>query len=440
MLRSFRHHSETERCHRRADSPQPVIYSTRFRWIPFARRPSTSTKRRSGRRSCRCPRSAGAARVFLKLETLQPIGSFKIRGAYNAVARSCRRTSSRSGVWTVSAGNAAQGVALAAPKRPARLQRASSWTRRRRRNCTPSSGSARTIVKASVRRMLAHGRDSTAPNRMPGRFVHPFDDDDFISGNGTIGLEILEDLPDVDAVIAPLGGGGLLAGIGLRPSRRSARARASTPRSRRPRRRCRRRSRPARASYVRRLDGVVRRRRGRPLGARRRCGRCSRTRVDESIVVALDDAARGDAAGRRTACTSSPKARRRAPLPRRCRRRWPRGATAKSWRSSPAATSTFRASRNSSARAPDQAAPAPACRLVAGREHRLGHLASLFNSGMRGMGYTVTAGHRRRVPDASSPASRAGERSRGGPGTPRPARCSAGSTTRSGGRPRTTRC
>ena len=49
---------------------------------------------------------------------------------------------------------------------------------------------------------------------MRGRLVHPFDDDDFISGNGTAALEILEDLPDVDAVIAPIGGGGLLAGIG----------------------------------------------------------------------------------------------------------------------------------------------------------------------------------------------------------------------------------
>ena len=61
--------------------------------------------------------------------------------------------------------------------------------------------------------MLADGRGSTGSDRMHGRFVHPFDDDDFISGNGTVGLEIIEDLPDVDAVVAPLGGGGLLAGI-----------------------------------------------------------------------------------------------------------------------------------------------------------------------------------------------------------------------------------
>ena len=54
--------------------------------------------------------------------------------------------------------------------------------------------------------------ESHESDRMKGQFVHPFDDDDFISGNGTIGLEIVEDLPDVDAVIAPIGGGGLLAG------------------------------------------------------------------------------------------------------------------------------------------------------------------------------------------------------------------------------------
>ena len=57
--------------------------------------------------------------------------------------------------------------------------------------------------------------EAHASDRMPGRLVHPFDDDDFISGNGTIALEILEDLPDVDAVIAPMGGGGLLGGIGV---------------------------------------------------------------------------------------------------------------------------------------------------------------------------------------------------------------------------------
>jgi cysteine synthase len=69
-----------------------------------------------------------------------------------------------------------------------------------------------TIVQAPVRGVLAYGRTHRS-DRMRGHFVHPFDDDLFISGNGTIGLELVEDLPDVDAVVAPIGGGGLLAGI-----------------------------------------------------------------------------------------------------------------------------------------------------------------------------------------------------------------------------------
>jgi threonine dehydratase len=86
------------------------------------------------------------------------------------------------------------------------------------------------IVKASYdecwRTVEQHGS-----SRMRGRFVHPFDDDDFISGNGTIGVEILEDLPDVDAVVAPLGGGGLLTGIGVavKAMRPDARVYAAEP-------------------------------------------------------------------------------------------------------------------------------------------------------------------------------------------------------------------
>ena len=148
--------------------------------------------------------------VFLKLETLQPIGSFKIRGAYNAVRQLAPREL-ETGVWTVSAGNAAQGVALAARRVGARssvlVMDTAPATKLR---AIERLGA--TIVQAPFdecwRTVEEHRSD-----RMQGHFVHPFDDDDFISGNGTIGLEILEDLPDVDAVVAPLGGGGLLAGI-----------------------------------------------------------------------------------------------------------------------------------------------------------------------------------------------------------------------------------
>jgi threonine dehydratase len=152
----------------------------------------------------------GPADIYLKLETLQPIGSFKIRGAYNAV-RQLPPSALREGVWTVSAGNAAQGVALAARLAGA----ACSVMVMDTAPDTKLQAIARlgaTIVKAPYeecwRTVEEHGSE-----RMRGTFVHPFDDDRFISGNGTIGLEIVEDLPDVDAIVAPLGGGGLLSGI-----------------------------------------------------------------------------------------------------------------------------------------------------------------------------------------------------------------------------------
>jgi threonine dehydratase len=155
-------------------------------------------------------RESRAPEIFLKLETLQPIGSFKIRGAYNAV-RHLTRGQLDEGVWTVSAGNAAQGVALAARKAGAdcRVMVMDTAPDTKLRAIERLGA---TIVQATYdecwQTVERHGSD-----RMRGHFVHPFDDDRFISGNGTIGLEIVEDLPDVDAVIAPIGGGGLLAGI-----------------------------------------------------------------------------------------------------------------------------------------------------------------------------------------------------------------------------------
>jgi threonine dehydratase len=154
--------------------------------------------------------SAGNAEIYLKLETLQPIGSFKIRGAYNAI-RQLTPAQLKDGVWTVSAGNAAQGVAFAARKAGARcsvmVMDTAPDTKIRAIQRLGAS-----IVRATYdecwKTVEAHGSD-----RMSGHFVHPFDDDHFIAGNATAGLEILEDLPDVDAIIAPLGGGGLLSGI-----------------------------------------------------------------------------------------------------------------------------------------------------------------------------------------------------------------------------------
>jgi threonine dehydratase len=152
----------------------------------------------------------GGADLYLKLEVLQPIGSFKIRGAYNVV-RQLTPAQLAQGVWTVSAGNAAQGVAFAARKAGARcsvmVMDTAPETKIRAIERLGAS-----IVRATYdecwRTVEAHGSD-----RMSGYFVHPFDDDRFIAGNATLALEILEDLPDVDAIVAPLGGGGLLAGI-----------------------------------------------------------------------------------------------------------------------------------------------------------------------------------------------------------------------------------
>jgi threonine dehydratase len=167
-------------------------------------------------------------RLFLKLETLQPIGSFKIRGAQN-VLRQQPRESIRGGVWTVSAGNAAQGVALAArvagvPCSVMVMDTAPAA------KVEAIERLGATLVRASYDECW-HTVETHGSDRMRGHFVHPFDDDRFIAGNGTVGLEIFHDLPTVDAVIAPLGGGGLLAGIAsaLRPLKPSVQVYAAEP-------------------------------------------------------------------------------------------------------------------------------------------------------------------------------------------------------------------
>lgn len=153
----------------------------------------------------------GSPDLYLKLETLQPIGSFKIRGAYNAV-RQLSQAELAEGVWTVSAGNAAQGVALAARLVGARCSVLVMDTAPQAKlDAIARLGAA--IVQAPYDECWRAVEDHRS-DRMQGHFVHPFDDDAFISGNGTLALEILEDLPEVDTVIAPLGGGGLLSGIG----------------------------------------------------------------------------------------------------------------------------------------------------------------------------------------------------------------------------------
>jgi threonine dehydratase len=166
--------------------------------------------------------------IYLKLEVLQPIGSFKIRGAWNAV-RALSPEQLQQGVWTVSAGNAAQGVAFAARRAAAPCSVMVMDTAPQTKIASIERLGAR-IVRATYDECWKTV-EQHASNRMQGTFVHPFDDDRFIAGNGTAGLEILEDLPDVDAVIAPLGGGGLLAGIGsaLRARRPDVKVFAAEP-------------------------------------------------------------------------------------------------------------------------------------------------------------------------------------------------------------------
>ena len=158
--------------------------------------------------------------IWLKLEVFQPIGSFKIRGAANAIGQ-LTAEEMQHGVWTVSAGNAAQGVALAARNAGVKASVLVMDT------APAAKINAITRLGASIVRVSYdeawRAVESHTSDRMTGRMVHPFDDDDFISGNGTAALEILEDMPDVDAVVAAIGGGGLLAGVGcvlkaLKPS------------------------------------------------------------------------------------------------------------------------------------------------------------------------------------------------------------------------------
>jgi len=153
----------------------------------------------------------GVPEVWLKLENLQPINAFKLRGAANAVALLPAAERSK-GVWTISAGNAGQGVAYAAraagiPCTVVVIETAPA-TKIERMGALGAR-----LVKASFDACWQAMEDRAFPG-VEGTFVHPFDDHDFIAGNATVGLEILDQLPSVRTVIAAIGGGGLTAGIG----------------------------------------------------------------------------------------------------------------------------------------------------------------------------------------------------------------------------------
>jgi threonine dehydratase len=153
----------------------------------------------------------GGPDVWLKLENLQPTNSYKIRGAANAVAKLSPEEKAR-GVWTISAGNAGQGVAYAAraagiPCSVVAIETAPRTKLERMR----ALGATIIPVSYSEAWKAAEAHEFAG---LDGTFIHPFDNHDFIAGHGVMGLEILEDCPDMRTVIAAIGGGGLITGVG----------------------------------------------------------------------------------------------------------------------------------------------------------------------------------------------------------------------------------
>jgi threonine dehydratase len=162
------------------------------------------------------------AEIWLKLENLQPIASFKIRGAANAV-RAADPATVQAGLVTASAGNMAQGVAWVARELgvPATIVVPEHAPETKLAAVERLGGSVKRVPYADWWRAI---EESRVPG-VDGLFVHPVEDEGVMAGNGTIGLEILEDLPEPTAVVVPYGGGGLVTGIAsalraLRPETR----------------------------------------------------------------------------------------------------------------------------------------------------------------------------------------------------------------------------
>src|SRR6266480_6028671 len=150
------------------------------------------------------------AEIYLKLENLQPIGSFKIRGATNAMGHIAPETLAR-GVLTASAGNMAQGVAWCARELgiPCTVVAPETAPETKIKAIERLGGG---VIKVKFEEWWKAFETRTFPGG-EGTFIHAFDDLNVMAGNGTIALEIMEDLPDVDAVVVPWGGGGLTCGI-----------------------------------------------------------------------------------------------------------------------------------------------------------------------------------------------------------------------------------
>jgi threonine dehydratase len=151
-----------------------------------------------------------AAEIYLKLENLQPIGSFKIRGAANAVSHLPHDPLAR-GLLTASAGNMAQGVAWQARKHGVSCTVVVPENAPETKLAAIERLGGR-LIRVSFERWWQTFQERSYPG-VDATFIHAFDDPRVMAGNGTIGLEILEDLPDVDAIVIPWGGGGLTCGI-----------------------------------------------------------------------------------------------------------------------------------------------------------------------------------------------------------------------------------
>ena len=261
-------------------------------------------------------RGCAGSEIFLKLETLQPIGSFKIRGAHNVIRQLHARTScatasgpsapaTRRRAWRSPRAHAGVPLLRDGDGHGAGDEARRDRTARRDHRAAPPTTSAGGPSKRMAR------------DRMRGRFVHPFDDDRFIAGNGTVGLEILEDLPDVDAVDRRRSAA---AGCWRASARRCARCGrtsqvfAAEPETAAPLRDVAHAT-AARAAFEG-WQRVVRRRRRRQVGAA------------DDVAAAVAAARRldrrvagrgrgGDEARRRARVTSSPKARPPAPSPPR---------------------------------------------------------------------------------------------------------------------------
>jgi threonine dehydratase len=147
--------------------------------------------------------------VYLKLECLQPVRSFKLRGAYNAISARQEREALTE-VTTLSAGNMSQAVAWSARRLELRATAIMPDTAPEfKKQATRGYGAEIELIpRAEVMTAMQDGRYNDRPG-----FIHPFNDPLVAAGNGTIGLEIIEDMPDVDTIIVPVGGGGLVLGI-----------------------------------------------------------------------------------------------------------------------------------------------------------------------------------------------------------------------------------